>query len=73
MLGAVVIGGCSGGSEASVSSKEEEMFKHPAKVDLSKIPPIDFKRKGPSFIGKPTGATGRPNSAPPPEATSPKG
>jgi len=68
-----MIAGCSGGSDASVSAKEQEQFKHPAKVDLSKIPPIDFTRKGPSFIGKPTGATGRPNTVPPPEATPSKG
>jgi len=60
--------GCSGGSSASVTAKEEEMFKHPEKVDMSKLPPINFAHKGPAFIGKPSGATGKPDSAPLPAA-----
>ena len=59
--------GCSGTQSASVTPQEEEMFKHPAKVDMSKIPANAFKTKGPMFVGKPTGAT-HPSGAPTPPA-----
>jgi len=67
-LGAILvglaIGGC-GASDAKVSAKEEEMFKHPAKVDLKSLPPINFSHKGPQFIGKASTATGpSPKQAP---------
>jgi len=67
-LGVCVLAGCSG-SGTSVTAKEEEMFRHPAKVDLSKLPPINFSHKGPMYVGAPSGATGRPNAPLPAAAT----
>jgi hypothetical protein len=60
VLGVVLaswLSGCAGGSQADVSAKENEVFKHPANVDMIKVPPNAFSHKGPAFIGAPSGAT----------------
>lgn len=54
---ALLLAGCSSGAAPGVSSGEEEMFKHPAAVDRSKIPANPFQRKGPAFVGQPSQST----------------
>lgn len=64
LVGCTLLAGCS--SANTVSEADQETFKHPGKLDMSKVPSNAFKPNGPAFIGKPSGAT-HPTSAAPPQ------
>jgi|GEM_PF-4568444 len=63
-LGLLCLAGCGSGDASTVTSAEEQAFKHPAPIDMSKVPANAFAHKGPMYIGQPshgTAATAKPS------------